>query len=68
MEQKNGVLDLTVLYDLDSTHFHIFFIPIIGKEKKSVEDRRVTPRFFEIIEEELAQIYTYGFRMSKGTG
>lgn len=59
MAQKNGVLDLTVLYDLDSTHFHIFFIPIIGQEKKSVENRRVTQRFFEIIEEELAQIYTF---------
>ena len=59
MEQEQVSLDLTIMYDLDSTHFHIFFIPIIGKQKKSVEIKRVTQRFFEIIQDEFAQIYSF---------
>jgi hypothetical protein len=59
LEHEPEVLDLTVMYDLDSTHLHLFFIPIIGEEKKSLENRRVTRRFFEILQEEIELIYSY---------
>jgi len=59
MEGKTNILDLTINYDLDETHFQMLFNVSIGGDKKVPETIKVSRQFFITVLKEIAQIYKF---------
>ena len=51
-------LDLTIAYDLGD-YFRIQFVPRIGGETRSQEITQVSRKFFEVLQEEILNIYEF---------
>ncbi|MFX1309765.1 MAG: CHAT domain-containing protein [Promethearchaeota archaeon] len=59
MEGKPDILDLTIRYDLDESHFRMLFNISIGGDKKVPETIKVSRQFFITVLKEIAQIYKF---------